>query len=180
MPRVDVRSRPGLELEKAASQLEKTLRALLEGQKRLLRKMERKREAIRRADIGAITELCTEENALAQRIGDLEKHRLRVVGAITEILEPDAAAPLNLASIAEGLNEEAGTRLLAIGAELKEAVRTVRRESSVLRSAAEALAGHMAGIAQTVHAAINRAGVYGRAGTVALGAQTEFAIDLKS
>ncbi|UCD76189.1 MAG: flagellar export chaperone FlgN, partial [Phycisphaerales bacterium] len=155
-------------------------RALLEGQKKLLACMERKRQAIGRADIGAITEICTEENALAQRIGELEKHRLRLVGAMTEAIDPAAARPATLGQIVEVLEEESGRRLLAIGAELREAVGAVRKQSTILRSAADALARHMSGIAQTVHSALSRAGVYGRGGTVAMGAQLEFSVDLKS
>lgn len=170
----------GGDFEMMCGQLEKTLRALLEGQKKLLACMERKREAIRRADIGTVTETCQQEHTLTQRMSELEKHRLWLVGALTEQIDPKAERPATLAAIADPLEEEPQQRLLAIGAELKDSVREVRRQSTVLRSAAEALARHMSGIAQTVHSALSRAGVYGRAGKVALGAQMEFSVDLKS
>ena len=180
MPPDSVKPDPAANLQTMSAQLEKTLRALLEGQKKLLGCMERKREAIRRADLGLVTEICIQENTLTQRMSELEKHRLWLVGALTEQIDPSAERPATLGMIAEMLEEEPCRRLLAIGAELRDAVREVRRQSTVLRSTAEALARHMSGIAQTVHSALSRAGVYGRAGKVALGAQLEFSVDLKS
>ena len=180
MPPDSEKPDPAASVQAISAQLEKTLRALLEGQKKLLACMERKREAIRRADIGVVTETCVQEHTLIQRMSELEKHRLRLVGALTERIDPGAERPATLGMIAEMLDEEPGQHLLAVGAELLDAVREVRRQSTVLRSAAEALSRHMSGIAQTVHSALSRAGVYGRAGKVALGAQMEFSVDLKS
>jgi len=63
---------------------------------------------------------------------------------------------------------------------LREATAKVRRESSIVTAAAEALSRHMTGIMQTVNSALSRVGVYERRGRIAVGAQMDFCVDLKS
>jgi len=158
----------------------RVLAAQIEGHRKLLSCIEKKRQAIRSADIDAITKLCQAEQAIAHRLGDLEKQRLELVGRLTERLAPDAARPLSLREITAAADEGRRGALEALAQRLREAIETVRRESSIVTAAASALSRHMTGIMQTVNSALSRVGVYERRGRIAVGAQMDFCVDLKS
>jgi hypothetical protein len=158
--------------------LEQILRSQLDGHKQLLACIERGREAVREADMEAIKRICTEENAIAQQLAELEKGRLVVVGRMTEAIHPQAAAPLSVSQITEVIDEPAGRRLSAVAGQLRATVEDVRKASAVVRGAAEALGRHMAGLMQTVHSALTRAQVYSHRGRLATGAQSQFCIDV--
>ena len=85
-----------------------------------------------------------------------------------------------VAAIAESVDEPDRTRLLALGEQLRSTMGQVRRASSVVRAAAEALDRHMAGIVHTVQSALSRARVYGSRGRLAAGAQMHFSVDLET
>jgi methyl-accepting chemotaxis protein len=140
----------------------------------------RNREAIRRADMDAIKAVCEEQNAIVQRLAELEKSRLVLVGRLTQHLQPQAETPLSMRQIAEAVDEPAGRRLSALAGQLRAAVDEVRAASAVLKAAGEALARHMSGLMQTVQSALTRAGVYSPRGRLAVGAQSRYAIDLTS
>lgn len=160
--------------------LGRVLAAQIEGHRKLLSCIEKKRQAIRDADIDAITKLCQAEQAITHRLGDLEKQRLELVGRLTERLAPDAAEPLSLCEIAAAADEGRRGGLEALAQGLREAIETVRRESSIVTAAAGALSRHMTGIMQTVNSVLSRVGVYERRGRIAVGAQMDFCVDLKS
>jgi len=152
----------------------------LDGHERLLSSIERKREAIRSADIDVISALCQEENDIVQRLGDLERGRLELVGVMTERRSPEAARPLSLEEIAADVDPTRRERLETLVERLRAVVRTVRNESSIVATAATALSRHMTGIMQTVHRALSQAGVYERRGRIAVGSQMDFCVDVKS
>ncbi len=158
--------------------LERILREQLQGHRRLLESIERTREAVRKADMAAIETHCRQEHEIASALAELEKGRLALVGRLTERLRPGAATPLTISEIAECAGDDAGPRLEAVAAELKSQVIAVRRESSVVRTAAEALSRHMSGLMQTVQAVLCRAQVYSRRGRIASGMQKQFCIDV--
>ena len=160
--------------------LESALRAQLDGQQLLLKCLERKRQAIRSADIAEITAICGGENAIIQRMAELEKKRLEIVGALTEAFAGRAQQPLTLNEIAQRAAEPQQTRLSALAAQLRDAVAQLRRESSIVRTAAETHSRHLSGIVQTVHSALSRARVYGNRGTISLGSQVQSVVDIKS
>jgi hypothetical protein len=162
--------------------LERLLRAQLDGYKQLLRCMEAKRAAIRNADLNAITEACRNENATVQRVAEIEKHRLNVIGRLTELLRPTAQTPLCVTEIVEcsNLGEVQSKTIMALAAQLRDIVDETKRQSSILRNAAEALSRHMSGIVQSVHSALSRAHVYGQRGRIAPAAHFHSVVDLKS
>ncbi|MHC4320223.1 MAG: flagellar export chaperone FlgN [Planctomycetota bacterium] len=139
--------------------LERILRGQLDDHKRMLDCIERNREAVRNADMEAIKLVCQDQNSLAQHLAELEKVRLTAVGRLTESLQPQAATPLSVSQIAEAVGEPAGPRLTALADQLRATVQEVRRASTVVRTAADALARHMSGLMQTVHSALTRARV---------------------
>jgi FlgN protein len=178
-PRKEAVAAP-FDVHSACSILEAMLRAQLDGHGRLRACIKRKREAIRTADIDGVTTICGEENSLIQRLGELEKRRLELIGRITQHFRPSAARPMSLAEIAESAGPSLATRLTAFASQLKDLIGEVRRESSVVRSAAEALTRHMGGIVQTVNAALSRARVYGQRGRIIAGTQLYSSVDLRS
>ena len=160
--------------------LERLLREQHAIHKKLQSCIERKREAIRVSKINEITSICEEENELVQKQGELEKARFMLLGRITEMVNPRAERPLTLQEVADLAGAERAERLLELRGSLRELVAEVRRSSKIVRMASEKLNHHMVGIMQTVHSALSRAGVYGDKGRVAVGAQLDFSVDIKS
>ncbi|MHC4218133.1 MAG: flagellar export chaperone FlgN [Planctomycetota bacterium] len=158
--------------------LEQLLLRQLEDHKRMLVCLEQNREAVRRADMDAIKQVCQEQNSIAQRLAELEKSRLVVVGRMTQRLQPQAAAPLSMQQIAEAVGEPAGDRLAGLAGQLRASVEEVRKASAVVRKAGDALARHMSGLMQTVHSALTRARVYSRRGQLATSDQCRFSVDV--
>jgi hypothetical protein len=172
--------KPALDVKAGCELLEQMLRAQLEGHKRLLSCIERKRLAIRTADIDSIAAICGEENTLIQKLGEVEKRRIELIGRFTAHFAPKAPIPLTVSQIADAVGDPASTRLLAHAAQLKDMIRKVRRESSIVRTAADALNRHMTGIVQTVNGALSKARVYGNRGRIVVGAQMQTSVDIKS
>ena len=170
--------KPGI--NDALDQLERNLINQLEKHRALERCVEQKHQAIRVAQIEQVTYICEEENEIVQSLGELEKARLVLTGNLTELIRPDSEKPLTVSEIADIAGEERGTRLREIRAVLNNLVTDIRKSSSVVRLAMEKLNQHMIGIKQIMHSALSRAGVYGSRGQVALGAQLEFNVDIKS
>ncbi len=170
----------GADLASGCERLERILRDQIELHRKLESCIERKKDAIRKAQIDSIRMIYEEENVHVQAIGDLEKDRLMLVGELTESIRPDSNEPLTVLEIAEVMSEEQGARLIELRDLLRDLVKQVRRGSSVVRIASEKLNRHMIGILQTVRTALSGAGVYERKGQVALGAQLEFSVDVRS
>lgn len=161
--------------------LEKLMHAHLEEHSHLLACLNSKREAIAAARIEAVTELVKQERVIVRRMSDIERHRIALIRKITRMIDADAREPLPMSEIAAAAQDDATRqRLVQLSEQLRQAVLQVRERSSVIRAAAEALAQHMAGVMQTVHSALSRAGVYGNKGRVAIGTQLDFNIDIKS
>ncbi|MDY7107796.1 MAG: flagellar protein FlgN [Planctomycetota bacterium] len=171
---------PPDDLSASLDRLMRILAAQVDRHRRLLTCIERKRQAIRGADIDGITKLCQAEQRIAHRLGELEKQRLALVGRLTERTAPRAAKPLSLREIAALADPERRRRLEALAETLREMIGRVRRESSIVTAAANALSRHMTGIMQTVNAALSRVGVYERRGRIAVGTQMDFCVDVKS
>lgn len=92
-------------------------------------------------------------------------------------LAPDAS----LVEIAGRLPPETGTRIIALREDLRVLVLDVRRESSVVRQAAERLSAHIAGIVQSVHAALAHANIYSSGGQIAtVGGGVISSLDIRS
>lgn len=176
----EAKRKPAVDLKTAAQMLERILSAQIEEHQRLRGCIDRKREAIRTADINAVSEICGEENAVIQRVAELERRRLELVGRMTQSLDAKASAPMTLSQLAVALGDGQGSRLAAYADQLRSLIADVKRQSSIVRNAAEALSRHMSGIVQTVHSALSRARVYSRRGQINLGVQLESSLDLKS
>lgn len=161
-------------------EIEAVLRRQGDCHRQLAQLIARKREAIRTGQIQVIPQICQDEHPLIQRVAELEKRRLALVGTLTELVDPSRGEPLTISDMAGLVETEQADRLTGLAAQVREIVENVRRESSVVRSAAEQLSVHMAGLMQVVQGTLSRAGVYGRQGRLAVGVPVQTALDLKS
>lgn len=168
------------ETEFHTQRLEAILRDQIEVHEQLLELLERKRGAIASADAAAIELLCRKENALIQRLGELEKMRVSIAGAITHAVAPDHNAPLRLREIAGTLEQEPQSRMLALASTLREKAERVRAVSTVLKDATEQLSAHLAGVMQVIHSALSNARIYERKGRIVAGTQVTSTIDVTS
>ncbi|MEY3021632.1 MAG: hypothetical protein RIS86_830 [Planctomycetota bacterium] len=146
--------------------------------RRILAGIHARRAALRAADFTRFAGLGNDESRLAAEIAELDRARLAESRQLATrlALAPDAT----LGEIAERLVEADRARLDAARASLKELVLVVRKESSVVRQAAERLSAHMAGILQSVHSALAQANVYSRGGRIAVGANVISSLDIRS
>lgn len=161
--------------------LEKMIQTQLEQHGQLLETIRSKREALRHADVKTIIELTDREKHLVEQVAEVDRHRTKLVQRLTLAIDRDAEKPLTISELAEALEGElVADRLLALAGQLREIVQTVRKESSVVRNAADALSRHLGGVMQQVHSALSRARVYSKSGHIAVGAQLQSSVDLKT
>ncbi|MFZ9914225.1 MAG: flagellar protein FlgN [Phycisphaerales bacterium] len=137
-----------------------------------------RREAIRTADFARFAQLGNAEQRAVAEIGELDRARLAESRALAVRLamKPEA----KLSEMATKLGGESGARLESVRAALRELIDEVKRESGIVRQAAERLSAHMAGILQTVHSALAHANLYSRGGRIAVGANVMSSLDIKS
>lgn len=160
--------------------LERILCAQHDDYKKIAKLIERKKEAIRNANMQAITGICKEEHVVAQHATQLEKQRLVLIGELTSRLQPDASEPLTVSRIASVLEEPDCDRVLELANALKQTVKEVRQSSSVVRKAADALAVHMGGLLQTMQTVLSKAQVYSQQGRISAATQSQYCLDIKS
>ncbi|MHC5022831.1 MAG: flagellar protein FlgN [Planctomycetota bacterium] len=162
------------------ARLEGVLRTLLDGHQRLGTYLEAKRKAIRTADIDRISALCRQEHLVVQRLAELEKQRLTVLGRLTEAIQPRASRLLTLREVAAAAEHERGAALLAVADGLREHVGSVRQLSAVIRGASESLNRHLTGIMQAVQTVLSGTTTYGSRGRIDVGQPLEHCVDVKS
>ncbi len=167
-------------VDELVMRLEQILHSQQQDYENLGQLIQRKREAIRQADMNAIANLCQEENTIAQHVTELEKTRLILSAELTRTLDPTASRPLSMSEVAQAIDEPNRSRLLQLSQALRGTIEEVRAASSIVRAAADGLSRHMAGLLQTVQSALSRARVYSDRGRIAIGAQYQFCLDLKS
>ena len=137
-----------------------------------------RRAAIRCADFGRFSQLGSKETRIVAELAQLDEARLAEVQALAVRLALPPAATLG--DIALCLGEPQRARIDALRSELRPLVEDVRRESGVVRQAAERLSAHMAGILQSVHSALAHANVYSRGGRIADGTNVISSLDIRS
>ena len=171
---------PATDAAAALERLAGLLERQIEGHRALLSRIEQKREALRTADLDAISRLCGEEHAIVQRLRSSDRERCGVMEELSAVLAPADREPLTVAGIAAAAGDAFRERLLGLLAELRTIAESVGRESSVVAAASRALSAHLTGIMQSVNGALSRVGVYGRRGRIDMGSQMEFCVDVTS
>jgi len=175
-----VRKTSGEDLATLLAELEEILGAQVALHGRVEASLAARRETVRRARIDELVALCGQEQSLLGQLSAMEKTRLSVMARLASAIGPRESGALTLARAAEAAAPEQRDRLLALRDELRERAARARRESTVVRAAMDALNRHMVGILQTVRSALSGARVYERRGQVALGAQLDFSVDVRS
>ena len=157
-------------------QLEETLSTQVEGYRRFLAAIARKRDAIRGADLARVPEIAAVEEKIIDRLHRLDLQRTQLGRQLAATLGLDAESTIS--GIVEALGADRGTKLAVLAAQLRGLVDQTKKENSVVRSAAESLARHMAGIVQSVTGALSGTGVYGRQGQLRDGTALASGLDL--
>lgn len=147
--------------ERLIAVLEKT-KALYQ---QLLGHSKARRAALRAGDFAGFSKIDEPERRIVAQIEELDQLRLGEAKALAAKLglAPDAS----LAAIGEKLPSQVGARIIALREDLRALVLEVRRESSVVRQAAERLSAHIAGIVQSVHSVLAHANIYSSGGQIA-------------
>ena len=164
-------------IDQALEALERVLVAELADHHVLLSDLEAKREAIRMANVQKVNEVTRREQQILERMAQRQAQRKQLGARVAQLAQLPGAPFSVLVALAP---DERAERLRSIKNELEAAGKEIKRRSTIVRSAAEALSKHMAGVLQTVTGALSRAGVYGRRGTLQLGQATASSVDLRS
>lgn len=156
------------EVRTAVELLRQLLSKQIELHEQLLNCIHQKREAIRTANMPVMAECCEREHRLTERLRELDSRRPGIVTHLAKLLGMGAqhANAISATDIANRLDEPASGAIAALAAQLREKLREVRSEHSIVRQASEALSKHMTGIMQSVQAMLNQTGVYERRGRI--------------
>jgi hypothetical protein len=160
------RAQPDVPPAGPASRLEGLLAALIDGHRALLDLAGRQRMAIRAADTRAMQACLGEQRLLLERIALLEEDRRRLVESAASAMPGSAARTPTLTELASLASPAERDRLLAMARDLRGLVEQVRRELSIIRTAASALMGHVEGVMKQVAQRLSHAQTYGRRGAV--------------
>lgn len=144
--------------------LESLLLELLQEHEMLLALIKRKRHATKHADQQQVAECCQLENMQIQTLGELEKARLKLIAKLTLAVDPTATQPLQMADLANALEEPWRTRLSNLRQQIRKRMTQTRQEVAVTQKATESLVKHMQGLMQTVTSAYNGVATYSSRG----------------
>ncbi len=147
----------GKAVEQLVAAIEAVMRQMVVLHEELLALMIRKREAVRRAHVELMAEICRLENEKVREIAEREKQRQALVAKLTLLLDPRAPEPLRLPELAERLPEPMRSRLLVTRQQLREKLDSVKEQTSVARRAADQLVRHVQGLVRGVTAATTAA-----------------------
>lgn len=137
--------------------IESTMRQMVVLHEELLPVMIRKREAVRRAHVDLMAELCRLENEKVQGIAELEKQRQALVARLTLLIDPKSTEPMRLIDLATRIAEPWRGRLLVTRQQLVEKLESVKEQTAVARRAADQLVKHVQGLVQGVTSAATAA-----------------------
>lgn len=137
-------------------------------------------EAIRRADVDQLSTCVAQENSIIQKVAEVEKRRLHVVGDIADVLGSPAETQTTMSWIAERVRGDKGGRLAAMARHLREVIGEMTEVNNAARSAADTLAKHMDGLMRSVARELNHAKTYSNRGRVDAGPAVVSALDISS
>jgi hypothetical protein len=161
------------------AQLEHILRTQVEGYGRLCSALDRKRAAIALAQLDRVPEIAQVEHQIIDRLSDLDARREAEITNVCVALNLEREGVL-MSTIIAALTKEDGERLETLVATLREVIEKARTESSVIRTAGEALSRHMAGVVQSVRGVLAGAHIYGSRGQITTGVATAGGLDMSS
>ena len=149
-------------MDKLITDLLSLLRDLLAGQQRLLNVALARREAMRTFDIARLEAIAIQERAETANLAALDRRRQQVTAQIRGILPQHVDATVS--EVARRAAEPAKSRLLALAAQLKEAVEQVERNTRINATVSEAVVKGLAKVLKVVTGLAQHAGLYMRNG----------------
>lgn len=175
MSEVAMRNEAGLigELERVLAELIAVYEAMSASSAERLR-------AIRRCDGSGLAAIVRRENELVQRVAEIEKRRVSVVGALADRMGLKERSGAKVGEIAARLEHPWSERVASLAERLRELLAKVRRENEVSGRAASSLAEHMSGLVRTLAREMNHAKTYGRRGFVEAGPAVVSSVDVRS
>jgi FlgN protein len=144
-----------------------------------------RRDAIRVADLEALKHTLDRERTLVSKLASLDGKRTELASALAKrlgLMERQGGRPASVPTLTELLAKaprDQRERLSEIAERLRDEINAARRESGIVRDAAERLAQHVAGVLQSVSAAFASSKTYGRAGRFATAGAIR-SIDIRS
>lgn len=164
----------------AAESLDGALRGLVAAYEELLQLATLHRSAIQRADVRALADVMAAQQALAERVTELEQQRQAAAAAMMKAAGLNGQSKVTIAQLVRSIAEPTRVRLLALADRLRELLNRLHGEHVALREAAQALAGHMEGLMRQVYRKLSHSGTYGRTGTVDTGGAVVTALDVRT
>ena len=162
------------------TELETLMRELIAEYERLNELAEKRQDAMRHADTRTLGETIGAENVSVQRVAELERKRLPVVGELARKLQAPPKTEVTVTWLAQRLSGAAGERLAGLASRLRGLIQTLLRQNEASKRTAETLASHMDGLLKQVAASLNHARTYSASGLVTAGPRVVSAIDVKS
>jgi len=132
--------------------LESVIQKQLEIHEYLIESAPHKREALQKADLQWLTQLCQLENEKVQALSELEKKRLEIAARLTLLVKPGSPEPMRMREIAQCLSGPAREKLLLLRDELIKRMQQVKQQTTVARRASDALMKHVQGVVQNIGA----------------------------
>lgn len=158
--------------------LDAALRELIGIYERLHELAVRRRDAIAKAEARSLGAMIGEENALVQRIAEIEKRRMVAASRLGEALGLPDRSQATVRAIAERLGGEGGARLARGAARLREVATGVQRLNEIVRTAAETLSQHVEGLVRAVQNELSSTKTYEARGRMASRRSAPAALDL--
>jgi hypothetical protein len=142
-------------------ELQIVLAQMIDEHRRLLAEADRHQAAIRTMDTAGMDASRLRQDAIRNRIGQLESRRR----ALADQSAPGHRAPpmLTLTRLAE-LNPQARVKLLAQRDELKSLIAQISQRTHVAGRVAGAMLGHLNSVVRLLTGAVQQAGVYTKQG----------------
>jgi hypothetical protein len=164
----------------SVAELETLLRELITEYERLNELAGKRQDAMRHADTRTLGEMIGAENLSVQRVADLERRRLPLVGEMAKRLAAPPKTEVTITWLAQRLSGAAGDRLAGLASRLRGLIQALLRTNEASKKTAETLATHMDGLMRQVAASLNHARTYSASGMVTAGPRVVTAIDVKS
>jgi hypothetical protein len=149
-------------MDKLITELLKLLRELLAAQQGLVTLALARRDAMRTFDVERLNMLSAREHAEMQALGQLESRRKALVAQFRTFLGRNVEPTVS--EIARRAQEPARSQLLAVAAQIKEAVEQLDRNTRINASVSEAVVKGLAKVLKVVTGLAQHAGLYMRNG----------------
>lgn len=166
--------------EGLAAELERVLMELIGVYEAMVASAGDRLAAIRGSDGVGLARVVRCESELVQRVAEIEKRRISVVGALADRLGLAGKSGTRVGDIASRMDDPWRERLTGLADRLRSLLARTRRDNEVSGRAASSLAEHMGGLVRALAREMNHAQTYGRRGFVEAGPTVVSSMDVRS